>query len=150
MFHTLLALIKIPSTSLLRARGGSKKRRGIRSLLNKLRNSSVDSLASQPPAAPSASAPTDPTAARLARARALIQEGHLGRATRSLFQPPIPPIDNGVKAALDQLHPPSSGPAPACPPDAQELHQVDLKVLSRLIRSSLANGAAPGGSSSLP
>ena len=41
MFSALLALMKLPASSLLRSRGGRKKRRGIRALLASLRNTAV-------------------------------------------------------------------------------------------------------------
>jgi len=51
-----------------------------------------------------------------------------------------------VIAFLAKLHPPASGPVPLLPGDSSMIQQIDLAVLSRLVRSSLANGSAPGGS----
>ena len=85
----------------------------------------------------------------MARARALIQQGHVGRAARSLFQAPLPPIDAKIIEelhSLHSLHPPPSGPVPPLPAEAPLIQQVDLVVLARLVRTTLANGAAPGGS----
>jgi hypothetical protein len=142
--------MKIPATSLLRTRGGKKKRRAIRTLLANLRNTaarSVSSVAAHQSQPPSEAATTDdPVANGLARARALIQQGHTGRAARSFFQRPLPPVDGKVLTDLEVLHPPASGPAPPLPTDAPLLQQVDLDELSRLVRTSLANGSAPGGS----
>ena len=90
--------------------------------------------------------PIDLAAARLSRARALIQQGHVGRAARSLFQEPLPPVDEKTIELLHSLHPESSGPAPALPVEAPTVQQVDQAALARLVRSSLPNGAAPGGS----
>ena len=122
--------------------------RAVRSLLRNLRGlatRSVSSVASQQPhsAVPESS---DPTAARLGRARALIQQGHLGRATKSLFQLPLPVVDEKVLPSLQDLHPASSGTAAPLPGDAPLLQVVDLDALASIVRSSLANGAAPGGS----
>ncbi len=55
-------------------------------------------------------------------------------------------MDGKVIATLNELHPPADGPTPTLPLDAPTIQQVDLGVLSKLIRSSLANGSAPGGS----
>jgi microcompartment protein CcmK/EutM len=150
MFQALLALVKIPASSLLRARGGHKKRRAIRSLLAGLRSTasrSVDSVAShqaQTTVIPVAA--SDSVGDGMARARALIQQGHVGRAARSLFQAPLPPIDAKIIEELHSLHPPPSGPVPPLPAEAPLIQQVDLVVLARLVRTTLANGAAPGGS----
>ena len=146
MFSALLAILKVPSSSLLRVRGGMKHK-AVRSLLRNLRGlatRSVSSVASQQPhsAVPESSDP----AARLGRARALIQQGHLGRATKSLFQLPLPVVDEKVLPSLQDLHPASSGTAAPLPVDAPLLQVVDLDALSSIVRSSLANGAAPGGS----
>jgi hypothetical protein len=149
MFTALLALMKLPASALLRSRGGKKKRRGVRSLLARLRNTSdrsVSDLASQQSHFDAAPEAADPTGDGIARARALIQQGHFSRAARSLFQSPMPPVDSKVIAALNDLHPPADGPTPALPPDAPTIQQVDLAALSKLIRSSLANGSTPGGS----
>lgn len=54
-------------------------------------------------------------------------------------------VDDNIIAQLRDLHPPASGPIPVLPNDAPLIQQVDLVVLSRLVRS-LANGAAPGPS----
>ena len=149
MHSALLALIKLPATSLLHTRGGKKKRRGIRALLQRLRKvaeRSVSDVASQQLQSVDIPDPSDPVAARLSRARALIQQGHVGRAARSLFQEPLPPVDEKTIELLHSLHPESSGPAPALPVEAPTVQQVDQAALARLVRSSLANGAAPGGS----
>ena len=149
MFGALLALMKLPASSLLRTRGGRKKRRGIRSLLANLRNTaarSVSAVASHQSQPVAASDDVDPVANGLARARALIQQGHVGRAARSLFQKPLPSVDGKVIEDLAKLHPAASGPVPPLPADAPMIQQIDLAVLSRLVRTSLANGSAPGGS----
>ena len=81
MFGALLALIKLPASSLLRTRGGRKKRRGIRSLLANLRNAaarSVSSVGSHQSQSAATCDAADPVADGLARARALIQQGHVG------------------------------------------------------------------------
>src|SRR6185312_16679770 len=145
MFGALLALMKLPASSLLRTRGGRKKRRGIRSLLANLRNTaarSVSAVASHQSQPVAASDDVDPVANGLARARALIQQGHVGRAARSLFQKPLPSVDGKVIEDLAKLHPAASGPVPPLPADAPMIQQIDLVVISRLVRTSLANGSA--------
>src|SRR5690349_12276848 len=88
---------------------------------------------------------SDPlAAARLSRACALIQQGHVGWAARSLFQEPLP--NEKTIELLHSLHPENSGPAPALPVETPTVQQVDQAALARLVRSLLANGAAPGGS----
>jgi hypothetical protein len=144
MHSSLLSILNIPRNSLLRARGG-KKKRALRSLASQLRSASQSfGSGSSPHALPSAS--SDPTSSRVLRARTLLQQGHLSRAVHSLFQSDLPPIDDNVIATLKSLHPPPSDDAPPVPDHAPTLQQVDLLVLSRLICRSLANGAAPAGS----
>ena len=68
MFSALLALIKPPSTSLIRSRGGKMKRRAIRSLLANLRNlqnRSVSDVASQQSHFSPSPEAADPTAERM-------------------------------------------------------------------------------------
>ena len=149
MFSALLALMKLPSTSLIRSRGGKKKRRAIRSLLANLRNlqnRSVSDVASQQSHFSPSPESADPTAERIARAKALIELGHVSRAARSLLQAPLPPVNERVTNDLQDLHPPSSGPSPHLPPDSPTLQLADTVIRARLIRSSLANGSSPGPS----
>jgi len=80
MFSALLALMKLPSTSLIRSRCGKKKRRAIRSLLANLRNlqnRSVSDVASQQSHFSPSPEAADPTAERIARAKAFIELGQL-------------------------------------------------------------------------
>lgn len=85
MHSALLALIKLPATSLLHTRGGKKKRRGIRALLQRLRKvaeRSVSDVASQQLQSVDVPEASDPAAARLsnkamlAELRALSSKSH--------------------------------------------------------------------------
>jgi hypothetical protein len=142
MYEALRSILLIPSSSLLRSRGG-KKKRAIRALASQLRASSerdVPPLSSQPP---SITALSDPPDSRITRAKALIEQGYLGRAARSLFQQELTKADDKTIDALTALHPPSSSLCPPVLETAPLLQQVDPVVLAGIIRRTLANGSAP-------
>ncbi len=111
-----------------------------------MQNRSVSDVASQQSHFSPSPEVADPTAERIARTKALIELGHVGRAARSLLQAPLPPVNERVVNDLQALHPPSSAPSPHLPPDSPTLQLVDTDILARLIRSSLANGSSPGPS----
>ena len=135
----------IPRVSLVRARGG-KKRRAFRTLANQLQLHTNLRPPSPPRSSPFPAPNTDPIAARVLHAKALTQQGHLGRATRVLFQDGLAPLDTNSIADLEFLHPPANDPVPPLPDDAPNLQQVDPDVLASIVRRSLANGSAPAGS----
>ena len=49
-------------------------------------------------------------------------------------------------STLRDLHPAASDPVPELPDEAPTLQRVDLDVLSKIVKRSLNNGAAPAGS----
>jgi hypothetical protein len=136
--------VGIPRLCLVRARGG-KNRRAFRSLANQLQLHTNLRPPSPPVASPFPAPNTDPIATRVLRAKALTQQGHLGRATRVLFQDGLAPMDTNSIADLEFLHPPASDPVPL-PNDAPSLQRVDPDVLASIVRRSMANGSAPAGS----
>ena len=55
-------------------------------------------------------------------------------------------MDEKVISTLRDLHPAVSDPVPELPDEAPTLQRVDLEVLSKIVKRSLNNGAAPAGS----
>ncbi len=98
----ILALFNLPSSSLRRSRGG-KKQRATRSLASQLRAAQTHSqqaILSAPQADPP---PPSDSMSRIPRAIALIQQGHVGRATRSLFQKDIAPVTSETIRIMDSF-----------------------------------------------
>jgi len=74
-----------------------------------------------------------------------MQQGYLGRATRSLFQQPLLSLDEKTLDTLEALHPKASEPVPEPPEDAPQPLTVDPEELHRVARR-MANGSAPAAS----
>jgi len=140
-YTSLVDILLLPQRVLIRSRGGTK-RRAIRSLSKQL--SSVRT--SQPLPLPLPKRDMDPKKAKVAKALFLAKQGHLSRATQTLFQNPLPQVDTDVLAALAKLHPSrdSKSQLPPLPQDAPRL-RVDPDDLVKIIKK-LANGAAPAAS----
>ena len=142
----ILALFNLPSTSLRRSRGG-KKQRATRSLASQLK--AAQTLSQQSILATSQANPPPASAdssSRIPRAIALIQQGHVGRATRSLFQKDLAPVNQVTLQLMDSLHPQRAETVPPLPPNAPTLLQIDLDALAKIVKRSLANGSSPAGS----
>ena len=99
-------ILSLPSRFLIRDRGGKRGFYALRSRLS--RPSSVP--ASIQPAVPGTSSSRVPSfASRMARAKALLERGHISRATRCLFQRCLEPLVPSTVESLRKLHPPSNG-----------------------------------------
>ncbi len=87
------------------------------------------------------------------KANSLLKHGgirHISRSVQSLLQTPLAPLNEETIQRLHDLHPapPADDPpyhiAPDQPPTAPII--CDLKILKRIIKKKLDNGAAPGPS----
>jgi len=139
----LSAILSLPSKFLIRDRGGKRGFQALRSRLSR------PLPAPPPPVQPVASSSTyrvSPFASRIARAKALLERGHISRATRCLFQRGLAPLVPSTVESLRKLHPPASeSKCPSLPDSAPRIH-VDGVVLSDLVMRKVANGSAPGPS----
>jgi hypothetical protein len=86
---------------------------------------------------------SDPVASRVTRAAALVADGFIGKAARSLSQSGVHEISPPVVQALHLLHPRSDHPAPALPATAP-LVIFEPRRVSKLIFRRRSSDAAPG------
>ena len=139
LMDALVRIVNIPRTALIRSRGGlKKKKRALRLLEHQLRasqNCSQDSLLSILDKSDDTKSST--TSSRIPRAVALIQQGYVSRATRSLFQKDLSVPDQKAISLLESLHPPASDAVPPLPPDTPSILNVDDDVLAKLIKMEL-------------
>ena len=135
-----------PQHALVRGRGGKKQDRTRRQLSHQIERSSdafrTNSIPTIPAHQPSR-LNTDPETARALRANALVCNGYISRAAKSLTQEGLLPINSATCKALAALHPPASAAVPPLPPDAPSI-TVDKVELHKLVRDRLCNGSAPG------
>src|SRR6185503_13119956 len=98
-----------PRLSLMRSRGGKKKNRARRTLAAQLRasqNCSQESLLSNLERHLDDKKQDNPSS-RIPRAVALLQQGYVSRATKSLFQKEISPVTQETISQMESLHPPA-------------------------------------------
>src|SRR5262249_54665764 len=125
-YTSLVDILLLPQRVLIRSRGGMK-RRGLRSLSKQLSSD----YKSRPLPPPLLKRDLDPKKAKVAKALFLANQGHLSRATQTLFQNPLTEVDQDVLATLVQLHPSSKRELPPLPQDAPRL-RVDPDDLVKL------------------
>ena len=92
---------------------------------------------------PKPSLPSDPVANRVSRAAALVADGFIGKATRSLSQSGVHDISQPIIDTLHSLHPRSSHDTPALP-DTAPFVIFDPKLVSKLVFRRRSSDAAPG------
>ena len=100
----LSAILSLPSRFLIHDRGG---KRGFQTLRGRLSRPLSTPASFQPVGPTSTSSRVSPFASRIARAKALLERGHISRATRCLFQRGLAPLVSSTVESLRKLHPPA-------------------------------------------
>ena len=84
----------------------------------------------------------DPMLPRVLRVKTLVEKKHLSRATKTLLQGNLAPMNASTAQSLRDLHPRQSAAVPPLPELSPRI-VVDPEVIAELVNSRIATGAAP-------